>query len=182
MTKYSSLFKIQVVQDYQSGKYSFMALAKKYNVSYTQTRHWFYTAEANGLESLTVKHSKKKFSLEEKVNVIDYYKNHNDGVTKVAAHFNINKTQVNDWVHIFDKLEIEGLRPKPRGRPITMKRKNDKVKKQVKIKTAKINKNESQEEKIIRLKEELYQAQMENDILKKLGTVLDKQRLDQKRK
>lgn len=179
MTKYSSILKVEVVQDYQSGAYGYRALVKKYGITLSVIQRWIYLAQTNGLEFLQVKHSKRTYSLAEKLAVVDYYQTHDEGASKVAARFGINASQVSNWRRIFNEFGAVGLRPKPKGRPVKMTRKQSK-----KISKSDITPTEKEalQSEISQLKAELYQTQMERDILKKLGAVLENNKRQTKRK
>ncbi|KMO89246.1 transposase, partial [Lacticaseibacillus rhamnosus] len=98
MTKYSSEFKVKVVQEYLSGRVSYNSLCTKYSIPSTKpVREWVKQAQVHGLESLQRKHTKTFYSLEQKLAVVDYYQTSGEGVASVAAHFGINASQVTVW-------------------------------------------------------------------------------------
>lgn len=122
MTKYSSEFKVQVVQEYLSGRVSYNTLCAKYSIpSGKPVRGWVKQAQVHGLESLQRKHTKTAYSLKQKLSVVDYYQTSGAGTVSVAAHFGINASQVAAWAKIFRTEGVAGLRPKPRGRRSKMK-------------------------------------------------------------
>ncbi len=64
MTKYSTQFKIKVVQEYLQGGISQYKLCKKYGMAdKTIAQHWINLAREHGFESLAVKHTKKRYIL-----------------------------------------------------------------------------------------------------------------------
>ena len=167
MTKYSSEFKVQVVQEYLSGRVSYPTLCAKYSIpSMTPIRRWVKQAQANGLESLQRKRTKVAYSLEQKLSVVDYYQTSGEGVASVAAHFGINASQVAVWAKIFKTEGVAGLRPKPRGRRSTVKHKKTKQ-----VKKLELSEKEAYQQEILKLRGELYHTRMERDFLKKLGAV-----------
>ncbi|WP_155286304.1 helix-turn-helix domain-containing protein [Lacticaseibacillus zhaodongensis] len=178
MTKYSSEFRIEVVQAYLSGKHSYRYLASHYQIPSIRTiQDWVALARAHGLESLQRAKHKHAYSLEEKLAVVDYYQTHDEGVAKVAAHFAVNPSQVSVWSQIFNAAGAAGLRPRPKGRRSSMtqrKRQDD---------GDKLTSNEKDKlvQENMRLRKELYQTQMERDILKKLRAVSKNKQRPQKR-
>ncbi len=178
MTKYSTEFRIEVVQAYLSGKYSYRYLASHYKIPSNRTiREWVALARAQGLESLQRAKHKRTYSFEEKLAVVDYYQTHDEGIAKVAAHFAINPAQVSVWSRIFNEVGPAGLRPRPKGRKSSMtqrKRQDDGDKLTPNEKDKLVQEN-------MRLRKELYQTQMERDILKKLRAVSKSKQRPQKR-
>ncbi|WP_048001094.1 helix-turn-helix domain-containing protein [Lactiplantibacillus herbarum] len=177
MTKYSSIFKITVVQEYQLKAVSFKTLGQKYDIDPAMIRKWFYLAEAQGLEALKIKKQYQKYSLDEKLAVVDYYQTHEEGLSKVAARFNLNPSQVTVWTRIFNEQGAVGLRPKRKGRPSTM------PKKPVAKNLYKLTPTEKETliAENMKLRAELHQAQMERDFLKKLRAVSKNKHLPTKR-
>lgn len=177
MTKYSVAFKITVVQEYQMKAVSFKTLGQKYNIDPSIIRRWLCLAEAQGLEALKVKRQYQKYSLDEKLAVVDYYQTHEEGPIKVAARFNLNPSQVTIWTRIFNEQGVAGLRPKHKGRPSTMPKKN--VKKSVE----KLDPTEKEKllQENMKLRAALHEAQLERDFLKKLRAVSKNKQLPRKR-
>lgn len=178
MAKYSTQFKIKVVQEYLLGNTSYNILCKKYGISSPIViREWTELAKSHGLESLKVKHPKQSYSINFKLKVVTYYRTHDVGVNKVAAHFNLSHSQVYSWYRIYQKEGIIGLRPKPKGRP----RKNmNKRKKKQNQPLLTPTKEEQYQQEIADLKAKLAYAKMENDILKKLRALRQREEKDKR--
>ena len=156
MVKYSTQFKIKVVQEYLLGNTSYNILCKKY-----------------GISDPIVIHTKQNYSINFKLKVITYYCTHDVGFNKVAAHFNLNHSQVYSWYRIYQKEGIVGLWPK--GRP----RKNmNKRKKKQNQPLLTPTKEEQYQQEITDLKAQLAYAKMENDILKKLQALRQQEEKD----
>lgn len=174
MTKYSSDFRVEVVQAYLSGKYSYNSLANYYKIASGRTiREWVALARTHGLEALQRTKHQRVYTLEDKLAVVDYYQTHDEGTAKVAARFAINPSQVSVWSRIFNEVGPAGLRPRPKGRRTTM------TKPKARDDADQLTPNEKDKliQETMRLRQELYQTQMERDILKKLRAVSkDKQR------
>lgn len=166
MTKYSTQFKIKVVQEYQKGGISLQDLCDKYAISdHSVVKQWNDLVIQQGFESLKVKKTKATYTTKFKLRVVNYYRTHELGASKVAAKFNLNPTQVYLWYRRYQKEGIVGLRPKAKGRPRkTMNKRTNHSKKSPLAPT----KEEQYQQEIADLKAELAYAKMENDILKKL--------------
>ena len=177
MTKYSGSFKVDVVNEYNLEHVPYKTLSQKYHIVHSVIQEWVALADAQGLEALQDKHGHKTYSLEEKLAVVDYYQTHEQGVSKVGAKFNLSPSQVTAWTKIFMEHGAAGLRPKRKGRPSTMAKKN--VKKNVE-KLAPTEKEKLLQENI-RLRAELHEAQLERDFLKKLRSVSKNKQLPRKR-
>ena len=161
--KYSTKLKIQIVQDYLTGKYSYLALAKKYNIpDKDEIRRWVARVKHNGYQGLLHK-GKRTYSLNFKLEVVKYYMTHQVGFTEVAGKYNINYSQAYSWYRIYKNEGIVGLRPKPKGRPVKHMNKHKK-----KIKQLTPTKEEEYKQKIADLEAQVAYQNMELDILKKL--------------
>ena len=58
----------------------------------TIAQHWINLVREHGFESLVIKHTKKRYSVKFKLQVLNYYQTHDLSVEKVAAHFGLNKS------------------------------------------------------------------------------------------
>lgn len=166
MTKYSTDFKINAVQRYCKGNISLNALAAELKLSDENLlRGWVNLAKEQGLESLAVKHHRRRYDLDFKLKVVEYYQTHAVGVSKVAAIFNISASQVYSWDRAFKLGGLAALIPRQKGRPSLMKKKPVKSTHQSALS---LSEKQAYEEEILRLKEQLFRTEMERDILKKL--------------
>jgi transposase-like protein len=111
---------------------------------------------------LKLRHFKRKFTVDFKLRVINYYLNNDVSMSKVAASHNLLCSQISIWLKLFMEGGSEALKPKKKGRP-------SKMSKMTKKDARKILKKESDE--IAALKSELRQVKMERDILKKSLTL-----------
>lgn len=178
MTKYSTEFKIEVVQAYLSGKYSYASLAKRYQIPDSrQINDWVRRAQSQGLETLQKKKHHRSYTLEKKLAVVNYYQTHDEGVCQVAIKFDINPSQVTVWSRIFNESGAAGLRPRPKGRRPTMAKKKSN-------KTEKLTPTEKEQliQENMSLRKELYRTKMERDILKELGAISKNKRQERKPK
>ncbi|MFD1441812.1 helix-turn-helix domain-containing protein [Lacticaseibacillus hegangensis] len=182
MTKYSSNLRAKVVGEYRRGGISMGDLCIKYGIgSHATIQTWLNEAEQHGLSSLRVKHRKTDYSVDTKVAVVEYVQTHETSRRRAAAHFGISPSQVNSWVRIVQKKGVAGLRPKPKGRHTTSKRKNKKNGEKI-FKTIEPTKEEQYQQEIIELKRKLHEAEMNRDILKVLATMTENSQTHSPRK
>ena len=166
MAKYSTEFKMKVVNAYLNNEGGYKFLAKKYGISNEIiVRRWVNTFKSQGYEGLKVSRKNNNYSFEFKLNVVNLYLKGEMSYQTLANQFKINNPSlIARWVIDFRNQGIEGLKPKKRGRASSMSKdkNNEKEKEQVK-------KEYSKEEidEIAELKDKLYWAQMEIDFLKK---------------
>lgn len=166
MTKYSTQFKIKVVQEYQKGGISLQDLCDKYAISdHSAIKQWNDLVIQQGFESLKVKRTKATYTTKFKLRVVNYYRTHELGASKVAAKFNLNPTQVYLWYRRYQKEGIVGLRPKAKGRPRKTMNKRTKHSKKSSLAPTK---EEQYQQEIADLKAKLAYQEMELAIIKKL--------------
>lgn len=137
-------------------------------------------AQEQGLDALRVKHAKKEYSSEFKLDVVRYYLTNNQGQTEVAARFNINPSQVYSWTHKFNEEYIAGLKPNQKGRPRKMPKKTKHIKKRAQ--KIELSKKEKYEEKILQQEDELERLRIENLILKKVAARYPRYPIDENHK
>jgi transposase len=166
MVKYSSKLKAEVVGEYLQGRTSMQSLSEKHNLPKRQVSFWIQKYRLSGVDSLKRKKTKRSFSAEFKIDVINYYQTHDETLAEVSARFDVNKCQISSWRMAFNKHGIEALKSHPKGRKSKVK--NDKKKLRHLI-----NKNELDQlrEELAKKNQELYDTKLENDILKKSMTL-----------
>ena len=169
MTKYSSELKMQVASDYLNGRGSYNGLSKKYNITPSLIRTWVNTAELNGLESLKVKRTKRKYSVGFKLDVVSYYLKSDEGRNLVAAKFNISPSQVYSWTKKFQQGGPEALLPVNKG----MSKKSKKSKKTKKAKRNKqigtLTDKQKYEAKLLEKDARIKELELELIIAKKVA-------------
>lgn len=166
MVKYSSKLKAEVVGEYLQGRTSMQSLSEKHNLPKRQVSFWIQKYRLSGVDSLKRKKTKRSFSAEFKIDVINYYQTHDETLAEVSARFDVNKCQISSWRTAFNKHGIEALKSHPKGR-------KSKVKSDKKKLRHLINKNELDQlrEELAKKNQELYDTKLENDILKKSMTL-----------
>lgn len=161
--KYSANFKLKVVQDYLHNGYSYYELSKKYHIPSTSNiSRWLQDYQQNGPTALIPKHSRKRYTTEYKLEVVNYYRTHDISVDKVAILYGIHPSQVNVWYRRYKNEGIVGLRPKAKGRPPKI------MKRPKKNQNLKPTEREAYQQRIADLEAKVAYQNMELDILKKL--------------
>ena len=166
MTKYNFLFKQQVIEFYlQNGKNRSLT-RKHFQLADKTLERWIKQFNHNGINGLAVLGKKRNYSPEFKLNVVQAVKNGQFSAESACLYFGIaNSATVSQWLQAFEKQGINGLIPKPKGRP-TMKPKYPKMP----------PKPKTEEE---RLKYRILELEAENAILKKLQE-LNQQKMQKK--
>ena len=164
MAKYSTEFKIKVVNAYLNNEGSYGYLSKKYGVSDKSIiRRWVNAYKSQGYEGLKVKREKTQYSFEFKKNVVNFYLKGEMSYQTLANQLKIsNPSVIANWVIDFRNQGLDGLKPKKRGRTSGITKEKNKEKEQVKKEYSK-----QEIDEIADLKDKLYWAQMEIDFLKK---------------
>ena len=166
MTKYNTLFKQQLIEFYLQNSKNRSLTRKHFQLASRTLRHWINQFNNSGINGLAVLGKKRNYSPEFKLNVIQAVKNGQFSAEAACLHFGIaNSGVVSQWLQAFEKQGINGLMPKPKGRP-TMKPKYPKMP----------PKPKTEEE---RLKYRILELEAENAILKKLQE-LNQQKIQKK--
>lgn len=118
MTKYNSLFKQQVIEFYlQNGKNRSLT-RRHFQLAENTLGRWIKQFNHSGSNGLTVLGKKRNYSPEFKLNVIQAVKNGQFSAEAACLYFGIaNSGVVSQWLQTFEKQGINGLMPKPKGRP-----------------------------------------------------------------
>lgn len=158
MVKYSVGFKMKLVTEYLDGSIGYRLLAKKYNMpSPTQLKNWVRDYKTIGMEGLKRSKMKEVYSVQFKLDPIQFMLDTGAAHQKTAMQFRLNNPSlIHRWMKTFNEQGIEGLKPKPKGRPSMSK---------------KPNKQKNKEEKILtreELERENELLSLENAYLKKL--------------
>ena len=115
--KYTSEFKMMVVEEYIKGNGSFTELSVKYGISSPETlRKWFLWYNANRElkdycpeREVYMAESRRKTTLEERKEIVEYCLNHNRDYKGTASIFDVSYNQVYSWVKRYDAQGEEGL-------------------------------------------------------------------------
>ena len=130
MTKYSTKFKIKIVQEYLNKEGGYKYLAAKYGISdHSVVRRWVNSFKSQGYEGLKISRKINSYSFEFKKNVVKLYLTGEMSYQSLANELKIsNPAIITRWVNDFRKQGIEGLKPKKRGRPSKMPKSTNKSK------------------------------------------------------
>lgn len=116
MTKFSSEFKLSVVQHYLSSQEGHRRTSHRFGVTSSNLRHWIALYRAHGVDGFKKAYSTR--TAEEKLAILRYMKDHHLSHRATAAHFNIPGPQtILDWQRLYNEGGITALANKPRGRP-----------------------------------------------------------------
>jgi transposase len=159
MVKYSESLKMKIVKEYQEGYLGYALLAEKYGIgSKTQIKRWVALYEKFGAAALTRKQNNEAYSVQFKLDVLDFMKRTGASTVETALSYRImNPSSISKWKVTYEKDGVEALE-RPRGRPSM----SDKPKKQNKKMEKKVR---SREEELERENELL---RLEVEYLKKL--------------
>ncbi|MEB8093524.1 helix-turn-helix domain-containing protein, partial [Mammaliicoccus lentus] len=115
--KYSLYFKLKLIREYKSGNEGYNSLSKKYNIDTSYIRKWLFQYDNFGVEGLTSGMTKRKYSKDEKLNIIYYRLEHRLSYKETAKVFGImNPTLIAQWQKKYNDYGILGLESKPKGR------------------------------------------------------------------
>ncbi|MEG9498897.1 helix-turn-helix domain-containing protein, partial [Mannheimia indoligenes] len=118
MTKYNQSFKQQVIEFYlQNGK-NHSLTRQHFQLARTTLERWIIQYNHNGINGLAVLGKKQTYSPEFKLSVVQAVKNGQFSAEEACLYFGIaNSGSISQWLQTFDKQGINGLLPKPKGRP-----------------------------------------------------------------
>ena len=157
---YSKEFKLKVIKEYLTGKYSFYDIANIYNISTCEIVRKWVLAYNNGekirdynpkSEVYTMK--SRKTTLEERLEIVKYVLDNNNDYKGAAERYNVPYSNVFNWVKKYNSNGEEGLSDK-RGRS------SDKP-------TQELTELEKKDIEIEKLKRQLEREQKVNEVLKK---------------
>ena len=113
---YSKEFKMKVVEEYVRGDGSSIDLGIKYDISSGLLRKWIrmYNAnrelkDYNPKQEVYMAEARRKTTLEERKEIVDYCINHNRNYKNTAAKFDVSYSQVYSWVKKYDTDGADGL-------------------------------------------------------------------------
>lgn len=171
MSKYDTQFKLSVVQEYLShgGK---KRIGIRHGINPSGVVKWALAYQSHGLASLE-KRKPRQYTVEFKLEVLQYMQDHQVSLSPTAAHFNIaSPTTIMVWQRLYNEGGITALQPKPKGAPLKFKTQD------IKALLAK-QLSELTHEELLRRAEYL---EAENAYLKKLKALTQQQDLANKHK
>ena len=134
MAKYREEFKIKLVTEYLNGNLGYRRLARKHNLpSETPLKNWVRAYKTQGIEGLQRRTRKEAYSVKFKLDTIQFMKETGASYLETANQFKLNNPSlINRWMKEFNEQGVEGLKPKPKGRPSMSKKPNTNTNKQTK--------------------------------------------------
>lgn len=131
MAKYDYDFKRIVVEAYQNGEGGYKTLARRFSIpAMSSVEKWVKIVERLGFSALHRRKSKQTYSSQFKQDVIHYYLTSGDSYLDVALNYGLPSGDLlQHWHQAFLREGMEGLSPKPKGRPAMTKKKKKTPKK-----------------------------------------------------
>ena len=167
MAKYSYEFKKEVVQSYLDGKGGYKFLAKEFGIpSPSKVKLWVDNYRTLGDEALMRSRKNESFTFEYKLHVVELYLTSEVSYQELALQERIhNPTQIVKWVNDFRIAGPDALRPKKKGRKVSLESSN---KLSSKTESAEIVSVDTTAEHVKQLEDELLKLKIENAYLKEL--------------
>lgn len=173
MAKYSQEFKLKVVQYYLSNQGGQKATASYFNIDHSTVRKWVTTYEIYGEQGLLKQVSRSTYSVGFKQEVVLCIINEGLSSREIVKRFRLKERHLAvQWLRQYESCGIEGLKPKPRGRP-----KGLSMPKPSNVEHSKTDRDKTQEE----LLEELAYLRAEVAFLKKRRALRLKQEAKQRK-
>ncbi|MCK3655315.1 hypothetical protein A4G19_05945 [Pasteurellaceae bacterium Macca] len=167
MTKYNSLFKQQVIEFYLQQHKNRSFTRQYFHFNKRTLNRWIGQFNHYGFPGLAVRGKKQAYSPEFKLSVVQAVINGQFSAESACLHFGIaNSGIISQWLQAFEKQGINGLLPKPKGRPV------------MKSKSPKMPRFKTEEE---RLRYRILELEAEVAVLKKLQE-LNQQKMAEKPK
>lgn len=176
MAKYSYELKKKVVVAYLHGEGGYKTIAKRFGISsHNIVKKWIMNYLAFGDEGLMRSKKNKSYSYEEKIAIVEIYLTTEISYQALAIQNGMTSPAlIVKWVNDFRSAGPDALRPKKRGRKMTVKRKPVKQSKKEKIDTS--------EKHVRELEDENLKLRIENAYLKELRRLRLKEQALQKEK
>jgi transposase len=106
MTKYDEQFKLKIVKEYQEGKLGYSLLAKKYGIkSHNLIKKWIKVFDKFGVNGLLRKRNNEVYSVQFKIDVLDYMKKTRASLMDTALQFGITTPSL---ISVWNKSYMAG--------------------------------------------------------------------------
>lgn len=159
MAKFSSDEKLQAVMRYQNGSEGIKSIARSIGIHHSVLLNWIKQYEHHGEEVFKKRYT--PYSLQDKLDVLNYMNEFGTSVRETAAIFNIaSHSTILSWQESLELHGMDALRPKKKGRP-SVKKESIKQKNQTLV-----------EGSVEALQAEVERLRMENEYLKKLNALV----------
>ena len=166
MAKHSYEFKKQLVSEYLDNQGSYASISQKHGMSSScQLKTWVAAYKKLGDNGLKRSRSRKEYSFEEKLSVVESYLTSELSYQELALQMGINNpSMLARWVNDFKIAGPDALRPHRKGRKKTLSTS------QAKETEAQVQHTEvdTRAEHVKELEDELLKLRIENAVLKEL--------------
>lgn len=161
-------FKLKLINEYKENKLGYRLISRKYNLNPSLLKTWIYQYDTFGIDGLISGMTKKKYSTDEKLRIIQYRITNHLSYKETARIFEItNPSVIAQWQKKYNQYGILGLESKPKGRASkTMKDNNKNV--------DNTSLSESERQELIRLREENRRLEIAIALEKKLQSLARK--------
>lgn len=115
LTKFSTDEKLQTVIRYRKGSESLKRIAKSIGVHFSVLANWIKQYEHHGEEAFKKRYT--PYSVQDKLDVLQYMNEHGTSIRETAAIFNIaSHSTILSWQKSLEVKGIDALQPKIKGR------------------------------------------------------------------
>lgn len=159
---FSKEFKMNIIEEYLTGNYTYQQLGHKYDISHSTVSKWV-NMWYNGIELKDTKQKREDNSMKtykERIEIVKWVLSNNKNYKKAAEIYNLNYALIYKWTQTFLKEGEEGLKYKKRG-----------PKFKTEIDTAKLTDTEKLKLELEKEKEIRKRLELELEILKKKEAV-----------
>ena len=166
MAKYSYEFKRQLVLEYLDNQGSYASISQKHGMSDScQLRKWVAAYKKMGDAGLKRSRSRKEYSFEEKLSVVESYLTSELSYQELALQMGSNNpSMLARWVNDFKIAGPDALRPHRKGRKKTLSTSQSR-KTEAQVQHTEVD---TRAEHVKELEDELLKLRIENAVLKEL--------------
>ncbi|MFF0830184.1 IS3 family transposase [Brevibacillus sp. NPDC003359] len=163
MTKFSTEDKLSAVHRYLNGKESFALISSSMGTAKSEVIKWVQHYHHHGAEAFMKSYA--GYSVQFKLDVLNYMNEQGTSIRETAAHFNIpSHSLIIQWKKQVELQGLDALKPKKKGRPSMPKKNHGSMNNQVPA-----------EGSLEALKAENERLRMENAYFKKVECLSSKQ-------
>ena len=166
MAKYSYEFKKQLVSEYLDNQGSYASISQKHGMlDSCQLRKWVAAYKKLGDNGLKRSRSRKEYSFEEKLSVVESYLTSELSYQELALQMGINNpSMLARWVNDFKIAGPDALRPHRKGRKKTLSTSQSRET-EAQVQHTEVD---TRAEHVKELEDELLKLRIENAVLKEL--------------
>ena len=166
MAKHSYEFKKQLVSEYLDNQGSYASISQKHGMSSScQLRKWVAAYKKLGDTGLKRSRSRKEYSFEEKLSVVESYLTSELSYQELALQMGINNPSLLvRWVNDFKIAGPDALRPHRKGRKKTLSTSQSRET-EAQVQHTEVD---TRAEHVKELEDELLKLRIENAVLKEL--------------